>query len=170
MRVTPLVLACVMSLAVRGTSAGAWKSSAPAMSRPGSALLGTWETDLKHSKFKGRLPYRSGRMTVRIHGNALFVALEVVTASGARFHIEYSDALDGKPVPVVGDPYYDTESTVFPSRLRAIRTEYRGGRVSGHTQFAVASDGAFLIASSSRTTPEDGHLYVSVIRWKRLAR
>lgn len=158
-----------MSL-LQGVSAAGGTPSTRAMSRPGSVLLGTWEADLKHSKFKGRLPYKSGRMTVTIHGNALFLALDVVTASGASFHIEYSDALNGKPAPVVGDPYYDTESTVFSSPLRAIRTEFRGGQVTGHTQFAVARDGESLIASSSRSTPEDGHLYVSVIRWKRLAR
>jgi len=170
MRLAPLVLACAISLAVQGASAAAGMTPAPAMSRPGSILLGTWKADLKHSTFKGRLPYKSGRITVTSSGNALFVALDVVTASGASFHIEYSDALNGKPFPVAGDPYYDTESTVFSSRLRAIRTEFRGGRVTGHTQFAVAKDGSSLIASSSRTTPEDGHLYVSVIRWKRLAR
>lgn len=170
MRLAALVLVCAMSFAVRGVSAAAGTPATAAMSRPGSVLLGTWEADLKHSKFKGRLPYRSGRMTVTLHGNALLVALDVVTASGASFHIEYRDALNGKPAPVIGDPYYDTESTVFSGRLRAMRTEYRGGRVTGHTQFAVARDGASLIASSNRSTPEDGHLYVSVIRWKRLAR
>jgi hypothetical protein len=158
-----------MWLAVQGVSAANNPSSAPAMSGAGSVLLGTWEADLEHSTFKGRLPYKSGRMMVTLRGNALFVALDVVTASGASFHIEYTDALNGKPAPVLGDPYYDTETTVFASRLRAMRTEYRAGRVTGHTQFAVARDGASLIASSSRTTPEDGHLYVSVIRWKRLA-
>lgn len=170
MRMAPFVLAGAMSLALQGVSAAAGTSSAAPITESGSILLGTWKADLKHSTFKGRLPYKSGRMTVSIHDNALFVALDVITASGARFHIEYSDALNGKPAAVVGDPYYDTESTVFPSRLRAIRTEFRGGRVTGHTQFAVAKDGSYLIASSSRTTPEDGHLYVSVIRWARLAR
>lgn len=169
MRLAPLFLACVMSLAIRAVPAATGTPPAPAMSRPGSIMLGTWKADLKQSTFKGRLPYKSGLMTVTSRGNALFVALDVITASGASFHIEYSDALNGKAFPVAGDPYYDTESTVFSSPLRAIRTELRGGRVTGHTLFAVAKDGSSLVASSRRTTPEDGHLYVSVIRWKRLA-
>lgn len=169
-RIAPVILACALSISLQGVCAAAPRlSGGSRISSSGSVLVGTWEADVEHSTFKGRLPYRSGRMRMTVEGKQLVVSLDVVTASGAKFHIEYRDALDGKPVPVVGDPYYDTESTVFSGRLQAVRTEFRRGRVTGHTQFAVAKDGSSFIASSSRSTPEDGHLYESVIRWKRLA-
>lgn len=73
-------------------------------------------------------------------------------------------------MPVIGDPYFDSESTVFSGQLLAIRTEFRAGRVTGHERITVAKDGLSLVASASRTTPEDGHLYVSVILWRRQSR
>lgn len=109
-------------------------------------------------------------MLVTARGRVITVVRDVVTASGARFHIVYSDALDGKPVPVVGDPYFDSESTVFLSQRLAVRTEFRGGRVTGHERITLSRAGSSLVASSSRTTPEDGHLYESVIIWRRQRR
>ena len=152
---------------------GAFRSAAAVNDRstgPGALLLGTWKADLEHSTFKGRLPYKSGVMRITARGRTIAVTRDVVTASGARFHIEYSDDLDGKAVPVTGDPYFDSESTVFSGQRLAIRTEFRAGHVTGHERITVAEDGSSLVASSSRTTPEDGHLYVSVILWRRQSR
>ncbi|MGH9434533.1 MAG: hypothetical protein ACRD06_00880 [Terriglobia bacterium] len=120
-------------------------------------LIGTWKADLAHSTFHGRLPLKSALMTVTAHGKIITISRDVTTASGAKFHIEYRDPLDGKAVPVIGDP------SVFMGQRSAIRTEFRHGRVTGSTQIKVAKDGLSLIASARRTTPEDGHLYVSVI-------
>jgi len=92
----------------------------------------------------------------------------IVSANGAVFHFEYRDPQDGSDSPVSGNPYYDSESTVWRDERTAIRTERRAGKVIGETTFAVAKDGRSYTASSSRTTPEDGHLYVSFIRWERV--
>jgi hypothetical protein len=157
-------ICCIVALGAAGPSTGNDGKTTVSM------LLGTWNADLAQSRFKGRPPYKSGRMIVTAHGRTITVVRDVVTASGARFHIEYSDALDGRAVPVTGDPYFDSESTALSSPRMAIRTEFRGGRVTGHEQIRVAMDGLSLVARSSRTTPEDGHLYESVILWRRQPR
>jgi hypothetical protein len=135
-----------------------------------AAWLGTWDADIAHSTFKGRAPYRSGTMAVTAEGGMTHVVCDVVTANGAAFHFEYRDPQDGTDVPVTGNPYYDSESTVWTDLFTATRTERRRGEIIGKTIFVVAPDGMSYTATSSRTTPEDGHLYTSVILWKRRAR
>ncbi len=135
-----------------------------------SPLLGTWEADISHSTFQGRAPYRTGKITfIAADTTKIHVVCDVVTANGAAFHFEYNGPEDGTVVPVTGNPYYDSASTAWSKNRTAIRTERRAGMVTGTTTMVVAADGKSFTASSRRTTPEDGHLYISVILWKRVA-
>src|SRR5690349_11879594 len=72
-------------------------------------LAGTWQADVGQSKFVGRLPYRSGKMTfIAEPDGQVHVVSDVVTANGALFHFEYKGPEDGTPLPVTGNPYYDS--------------------------------------------------------------
>ena len=133
------------------------------------ALLGKWEADIAHSTFVGRAPYRTGSMTISRDANSVVhVVADVVTAGGAPFHFEYASKEDGSVVPVTGNPYYNEASTTWTDARTAVRSELRAGQVIGKTTMVVAPDGKSYTASSSRTTPEDGHLYTSVIVWRRV--
>lgn len=143
--------------------------SASAAGQTHDALLGKWEADIAHSTFVGRAPYRSGSMTISRDAKSLVhVVADVVTASGAPFHFEYASKEDGTVVPVAGNPYYNEASTTWTDARTAVRSELRAGKVIGTTTMVIAPDGKSYTADSKRTTPEDGHLYTSVIVWRRV--
>jgi hypothetical protein len=132
-------------------------------------LAGTWQADVAQSKFVGRLPYRSGKMTfVAEPGGQVHVICEVVTANGALFHFEYRGPEDGSELSVTGNPYYDHATIAWKDARTMVRTELRAGEKIGTTTMTLAPDGKTFTAQSSRTTPEDGHLYTSEILWKRV--
>jgi hypothetical protein len=141
---------------------------APAATQTRTPLAGTWQADVAHSKFIGRQPYRTGRMTfVPEPGGQVHVIADVVTANGALFHFEYSGPEDGTELAVTGNPYYDHAAIAWTDARTMVRTELRAGRKIGTTTMTLAPDGKTFIAKSSRTTPEDGHVYTSEILWKR---
>ena len=99
-----------------------------------SPLLGTWEADLSKSSFKGRAPYRTGKMTfTAVDGQSVHVVCDVVTASGIPFHFEYEGPEDGSVVRVVGTPYYNGASMSWEDERTLKRTERRAGEITGTT-------------------------------------
>lgn len=132
-----------------------------------ASLLGTWEIDPSSSLYKGRAPLKSGTMRFEANPQGVHVVCDVITASGIPFHFEYQGHEDGSVHPVTGNPYYDSESTVWTDANTATRTEIRAGRVIGSSTMTLAADGKSFTAVSQRSAPEDGHLYTSTIVWKR---
>jgi hypothetical protein len=122
------------------------------------------------STFVGLAPLKSGTMRFERVTTGTHVICDVITASGIPFHFEYSGPEDGADLPVTGNPYYDSESTRWSDARTATRTERRAGKVIGSTTMVVAADGMSYTATSSRSAPEDGHLYQSTILWKRAER
>jgi hypothetical protein len=152
-------------LAATALSIAIGAAAAPQKRTP---LAGTWQADVAQSKFVGRLPYRSGKMTfIAEPGGQVHVVSEVVTANGALFHFEYQGPEDGTPLPVTGNPYYDSAAMTWKDARTLVRTELRAGKTIGTTTMTLAADGKSFTAKSSRTTPEDGHLYTSEIVWHR---
>jgi hypothetical protein len=142
---------------------------AAAATQKRTPLAGTWQADVAQSKFVGRLPYRSGKMTFVAEADGqMHVTSEVVTANGALFHFEYKGPEDGTALAVTGNPYYDSATIMWQDASTLIRTELRAGKKIGTTRMTLAPDGKTFTAKSSRTTPEDGHLYTSEILWKRV--
>jgi hypothetical protein len=138
----------------------------PQGSAPRNALIGTWECDPSKSTFNGAMPYRGATSRFAAVGEHTHVTVDIIEANGVALHFEYRDAEDGAFVPVVGNPFYDNESTVWLDKHTARRTERRGEKVTGTTTMTVAPDGQSYVARASRTRP-DGKLYTSVIHWDR---
>jgi hypothetical protein len=130
------------------------------------ALIGTWRFDPTASRFDGGVPYESATARFIATPSCIHVAVEIVEGRGRRLRFEYCDATDGTYVPVRGNPFYDSESTQWPDRRTAVRTERRGAQVTGTTAMSVAADGRSYTATSSRLRP-DGVRYTSVIIWRR---
>lgn len=151
-------LAIVVSLLSAASAAGD--------GAPRHALNGTWICDPSKSTFNGAMPYRSAVSKFVAVENGTHVEVDIIEANGVALHFEYSDAGDGVFVPVYGNPFYDSQSTVWLDKYTAKRTERRGGKVTGTTIMTVAADGKSYVARASRTRP-DGKLYTSVIHWDR---
>ena len=159
----------ISALTLVGTLAAMCSTLLFAAPQQPSQLLGTWEADLNESSFEGRAPYKTGKMTfVAVDAQNVRVICDVVTASGIPFHFEYEGPEDGSVVRVVGNPYYNSASMSWDGERTLKRTERRAGEITGTTTMVLAEDGGSFTASASRTTPEDGHLYTSVIVWRRV--
>lgn len=129
-------------------------------------FIGKWQYDGTQSSFVGRAPYQGATISFTRFKDGAHVVEDVIVASGAKFHFEYRDPGDGSIVQVVGNPYYDTQSTVWVDDDTCIRTERRGGKVIGVTTMTLAKDRASFTASARRIVPE-GHLYTAVVVWRR---
>ena len=133
---------------------------------PHNALTGAWECNPSKSTFKGAMPYRSATSKFVAVDGGTHVTVDIIEANGVALHFEYRDAHDGVFVPVIGNPFYDNQSTIWLDKHTARRTERRGETVTGTTIMTVAPDGMSYVARASRTRP-DGKLYTSVIHWDR---
>jgi hypothetical protein len=130
------------------------------------ALLGTWNFDASKSIFQGAIPYRSATYTFANTSNGVHVVANILEGRNQTLRFEYVDRMDGTFVPVTGNPFYDSESTVWKDAFTAERTERRAGKVTGATVFKLAQDGRSYTATASRTLP-NGTVYTSVIAWNR---
>lgn len=131
------------------------------------ALIGEWEFDPSQSVFQGAIPYREARITYRQTERCIEVKQRILEGNARELKFSYCDRQNGQRVPVVGNPFYDGESTRWIDERTASRTEYRGNAVSGSTTMVVSPDGTIYTATASRTLP-NGRLYVSKIVWKRV--
>ena len=140
--------------------------STQAERRWSDALLGTWIFDARRSTFDGAMPYRSGKYSFTRTPEGVRVVADIVEANGQPLRFEYLDREDGTFVPVSGNPFYDSQSTIWADDLIAVRTEQRQGKVTGTTTFSVAADGRSYAARASRKLPS-GRTYLSTIFWIR---
>ena len=131
------------------------------------ALSGTWEFDAKQSSFVGAIPYRSGTYTFSNVPDGIHVTAHIIEGTNQVLHFEYTDQLQGTFSPVRGNPFYDSQSTVWTGPRIATRTERRAGQVTGVTTMTVAVDGKSYTADARRTLP-NGRVYTSTIVWNRL--
>ena len=146
----------------------AWGAAASADTpRDAGALLGTWQFDATKSIFQGAMPYRSATYTFKNTNEGVHVVVRILEGRDTTLNFEYVDRMDGTFVPVTGNPFYDSESTVWKDAYTAERTERRAGKITGATVFKVAKDGKSYTATASRTLP-NGTVYTSVIAWNRV--
>jgi hypothetical protein len=131
------------------------------------ALSGVWAFDSRKSSFVGAIPYRSGSYTFRNTPQGVHVTAHIIEGTGQTLHFEYTDPLNGGFVPVSGNPFYDSQSTVWTGPRTATRTERRAEQITGVTTMTVAADGRSYAANARRTLP-DGRIYTSVIIWNRV--
>jgi hypothetical protein len=131
------------------------------------ALLGEWRFDPAASRFDGGVPYTRATSRFIATATCIQVVVEIVEGNDRHIRFEYCDRGDGSDAAVNGNPFYETESTVWPTRRIAVRTEKRRGVVTGTTMMTVAEDGKSYTATASRKRP-DGIQYNSTIVWRRV--
>lgn len=129
------------------------------------ALIGTWAFDASASSFDGGIPYRSGTLRFEVVPGGIRVVVHIVEGTGRPLDFEYVDPADGTFATVVGNPFYDSESTHWlPDGCD--RTERRAGKVTGVNVMRLSADRRSLISKADRIRP-DGQRYVSAIAWSR---
>lgn len=131
------------------------------------ALLGSWQFDPTKSSFRGAIPYRSATYTFKDTKDGVHVIAHIIEGANRTLHFEYVDRMDGTFVPVIGNPFYDSESTVWKDAHTAERRERRGDEITGTTVMTVAKDGRSFTATARRTLPRGG-VYTSTIVWNRI--
>jgi hypothetical protein len=130
-------------------------------------LEGTWQYDPTKSTFRGAIPYNKATYVFKQTPDGVHVVVDILEGRNTNLHFEYVDKFDGKFVPVVGNPFYEWQSSVWKDARTLERSERRGEEVTGKTQFTVAEDGKSMTATASRSLP-DGRIYTSTIVWNRV--
>ena len=73
------------------------------------ALLGDWDLNVAKSKFRPHPPMKKYTMKVIDAGESrLLIKSDWIDADGTVGHVEYSTALDGKPITIIDYPIADT--------------------------------------------------------------
>jgi hypothetical protein len=130
------------------------------------ALLGLWQFDPRGSRFDGGIPYTRATTRFTATAQCIQVVVEIVEGNDRHIRFEYCDRGDGSDAAVRGNPFYEAESTLWPTPRLAVRSEKRGGVITGTTTMTVAADGQSYTATASRIRP-DGIRYTSTIVWRR---
>jgi len=95
------------SIAVAAVGLTAWSSAAVAGKM--DALLGDWDLNIAKSKFRPNPPMKKYTMKVIDAGEGrLLIKSDWIDADGTVGHVEYSTALDGKPITIIDYPIADT--------------------------------------------------------------
>jgi hypothetical protein len=117
-RVQPLIRT---SIAVATFGIAAWSNAALAGIM--DALLGDWNLSIAKSKFKPNPPMKKYTMKViDAGGGRLLIKSDWIDADGTVGHVEYSTALDGKPITLIDYPIADTviDTMVSPTTWKSI--------------------------------------------------
>jgi hypothetical protein len=95
------------SIAVAALGLTAWSSAAVAGKM--DALLGDWDLNIAKSIFRPNPPMKKYTMKVLDAGEGrLLIKSDWIDADGTVGHVEYSTALDGKPITIIDYPIADT--------------------------------------------------------------
>jgi hypothetical protein len=111
----------VASVAVSALGFTAWSGTALAGNL--DALLGDWDLNISKSKFNPNPPMKKYTMKVIDAGKGrLLIKRDWIEADGTVGHVEYSTALDGKPIPIIDYPIADTviDTMVNPTTWKSI--------------------------------------------------
>jgi len=110
-----------MSIAAATLGVTAWSSTALAGKM--DALLGDWDLNIARSKFKPSPPMKKYTMKVIDGGEGrLLIKSDWIDADGTVGHVEYSTALDGKPISIIDYPIADTviDTLINPTTWKSV--------------------------------------------------
>ena len=109
------------SIAVATLGLAVWSNAALAGKM--DALLGDWDLNIAKSKFKPNPPMKKYTMKVIDTGEGrLLIKSDWIDADGTVGHVEYSTALDGKPISLIDYPSADTviDTMLSPTTWKSV--------------------------------------------------
>ena len=124
---------------------------AAAVSAQTDPAVGTWKLNAAKSKYDpGPVP-KSNVIVISAAGSSIKVSAKGTDGGGKPTSADYTVALDGKDVPVKGQPAYDTTSA---KRIDANTTELtrkKAGKVVQTATRAISSDGKTMTITTTGT-------------------
>jgi hypothetical protein len=130
-----------LTLGILVTVAGL-SASANALSGTMDALLGDWDLNLAKSRFEPSPPMKKYTMKVIDAGEGrLLIKSDWIDADGSVGHVEYSTALDGKPIAIVDYPIADTvtDTLVNATTWKSVWTKH--GKIVELEVETISADG-----------------------------
>jgi hypothetical protein len=115
-----VAIACIAATVASPASTGAI---------PSADWAGTWQLDLKQSRFSSPAPNWE-RRTIGISHNRMSVRSQGETASAKSIRFNYSVAMDGRFYPLVGNPDGDSISMRLASPTRVNIEVRRHGKTA----------------------------------------
>ncbi len=121
-----------------GLAAGASAASDP--------FVGHWALNAGKSEYSGMVGGSSGKVTISAVKGGVKSTVDVAYADGRAVHYEVNGKADGSEIAVAGSAMFDSVTMLRPDRHTIVRTERRGGKLSGITTITVSDDGKTLTA------------------------
>jgi hypothetical protein len=128
------------SLAIAGLGVTALVGAASAGKM--DALLGDWDLNIEKSHFDPRPPMKKYTMRVIDAGQEqLLIKSDWIEADGTAGHVEYSTALDGKPISIADYPIADTvtDTLINTTTWKSVWT--KDGKIVERELEMISADG-----------------------------
>jgi hypothetical protein len=132
----------IRSFALTATAALMVMSAASSADAPGP-FIGQWTLDLHKSTFHpGPSGMRSQTVIVtEAPGGATHTVIDTVGADGSSYHVEFTSASDGKPVPTTGDPDSDSVVLTAPNSNTVKEVFMKAGKATATGTLTVSKSG-----------------------------
>jgi hypothetical protein len=107
-----------------------------------NALLGDWDLNVAKSKFEPSPPMKKYTMKVIDAGTGhVLIKSDWIDSDGTVGHVEYSTALDGKPISIIDYPIADTvtDTVVNATTWKSVWT--KDGKVVERELETISADG-----------------------------
>jgi hypothetical protein len=109
------------------------------------ALLGDWDLNVAKSKFEPRPPMKKYTMKVINAGAGhLLIKSDWIESDGTAGHVEYSTAVDGKPISILDYPAADTVTDTMLSANTWQSVWTKGGKIVERELQTISADGKIL--------------------------
>jgi hypothetical protein len=129
--------------------------------------LGSWKINLAKSTYTpAALAPKSTTVKTDAVGDAFKTVVDVVDSTGKALHYEYTYKLDGKEVPVSGDPNRDMTSVKKIDDYTYEQVNKRGGKVMTTSRVVYAKDFKSRTITTKGTNAS-GQGVNNVIVWDR---
>jgi hypothetical protein len=131
------------SLAVAGF--GLMASAGAAFAGKMDALLGDWDLNIEKSTFEPKPPMKKYTMKVINAGaGRLLIKSDWIESDGTPGHVEYSTAIDGKPIVILDYPAADTVTDTMLSATTWQSVWTKGGKIVERELQRISADGKIL--------------------------
>ena len=130
-------------------------------------VIGTWTINLAKSTYHpAALAPKRTTVTNTAVGDEIRTLVDVVDARGKAYLYEYTVKLDGKDVPVTGDPNRDVTSIRKIDDYTYEQVNKRGAKVMTTSRVVYAKDGKSRTMTTKGTNPS-GLAVNNVVVWDR---